>query len=185
MGKFSLDIFTSKLAIGTIWLVAIFMFVCGFYNIFPFIEELSNTATWGMVVAIPTLVFSYTLGALATYLSNALIFKSSDTFMELDDFISVATLENEFLTKRYESLKNQHDFFKACIPTIIFLGIAVIWSSYGVFKNGYMQEVKYVAFALGLITILAAFVIKRITTKQKSEIRAYVDRVQKTAISDT
>lgn len=185
MDKFSLDIFTSKLAIGTIWLVAIFMFVCGFYNIFPFIEELSSTATWGIVVAIPTLVFSYTLGALATYLSNTLIFKSSDTFTELDDFVSVTALGNEFLTKRYESLKNQYEFFKACIPTIIFLGIAVIWSSYGVFKNGYMQEVKYVAFILGFITIVAAFVIKKITTKQKAEIRAFVNLIKNADSNNT
>ena len=140
-----------------IWLVAIFVFICGFYNIFPFIEKLSGSNTWGIVVAIPTLVFSYTLGALAMFFSNTSFANSKNTNKEIENFINVAKSGYEIFIKRYESLKNEYEFFKACIPTIIFLGISVMWSSYGVFKNEVNVEIKYIAIILGFLTVFILF----------------------------
>ncbi len=178
MEKFNLDVFSSKLAIGTIWLVAIFLFICGFYNIFPFIEELSSSHTWGIVVAIPTLVFSYTLGALAMFFSNTSFSNPKNPNGEIESFIIVAESGNEIFIKRYESLKNEYEFFKACIPTIIFLGISVMWGSYGVYRNGSELEVMYIAILLGFLTILSSLIIVKITRKQYNTLTYFIENIK-------
>ena len=178
MEKFSLDIFTLKLAIGTIWFVSIFMFTCGFYNIYPFVEELSKSSTWGIVVAIPTLIFSYCLGAIAMYLSNTLRYKSKKSFNNIDDFLFVAGLENEFITKRYEAMRNQYEFFTACIPTVIFLGISVIWTSIRVLKSGVFEGEKLVAIGLGILTIISSLILFKMSKNQKNEIKYFMKKLK-------
>ncbi|MEL6560275.1 MAG: hypothetical protein AAFQ94_18950 [Bacteroidota bacterium] len=147
MDKFNLNTFTLKLTLGTIWFVAIFLFICGLHNIFPLIEQLSATKTWGTLVSIPTLVFAYTLGEIATYLNN------SSSFEEIDDFYIVAKSKNEFLIKRYENMQYQFQFFKTCVLTSIFLGVSVIWSSIRVLTGASLSGVKGVSIALGIITV--------------------------------
>ena len=183
MDKFNINTFTLRLAIGTIWFVSIFLFVCGIYNIFPFIEQLSNTSTWGILVSIPTLVFAYTIGEVATYLSNSAIFRNSSNYEEIDDFTSIANTGNEFLIKRYENMQHQFQFFKTCIPTSIFLGISVIWSSILVFKSESLVGIKVVSIGLGIITIIASFIFVRITRKKKAEIKYLIEKITVPTIS--
>jgi len=178
MDKFNLDTFTLKLAIGTIWFVSIFLFTCGFYNIFPFVEELSKTSTWGIVVTIPTIVFSYTLGGIATYLSNTVIFKSEQDFSEIENFLIVSEQDNEFISKRYETMRYQYEFFKTCIPTVIFLGFSVIWSSYQVLKSSLFEGEKIVAIALGILTMITSLIIRKMTSKQKNEIEYFTKKIK-------
>ncbi|WP_420552403.1 hypothetical protein [Tenacibaculum aiptasiae] len=182
MDKFNLNTFTLKLAVGTIWLVSIFLFACGIYNIFPFIEYLSKTSTWGILVSIPTLVFAYTIGEATIYLNNSAFFRGSSSYKEIDDFSLLAKTKNEFLIKRYENMEYQFQFFKTCVPTFIFLGASVVWSSIQVLISG----VREICIGLGIFTIVFSFIFIRMASKKKAEIKYLIEKQeQPTSLSST
>lgn len=177
MNKFNLNTFTLKLAIGTIWLVASFLFVCGMYNIYPFIEELSRTSTWGIFLTIPIIIFAYTLGEVVIYFNDSIFFRSSSDQKEIDYFIQIVKSENEFLIKRYENMQYQLQFFKTCIPTFIFLGFSIIWSSIRVFKNDLTFGIKEVSIVLGIFIIVFSFVFIKMASKKKIEIKYLLEKL--------
>ena len=178
MDKFNIDIFTSKLAIGSLWIVSTFLFSCGFYNLYPFIETLSSSKTWGAIVTIPILIFSYTIGGIVIYISDAYLFPiyKIEKETEIISYIKLTNTKNEFLIRRYEAIKYQREFFSATIPTCIFLGIAVIWGSIGVlFWN---RRLEYVCIGLGLITILASYPLYLISKNLRNEIVELLKRIE-------
>ncbi|GAB4023713.1 hypothetical protein GCM10028808_74780 [Spirosoma migulaei] len=170
MEKFSLDIFTSKVAIGSLWLVSIFLFTCGFYNIYPFVEELSATKTWGAIVTIPTLIFSYVIGGVIIYLNETFLFPISKESknIEVINYIKIAKTGNESIIKRYEATKYQYDFFSATIPTCIFLGISVIWGSIRCLNTN--PPLEHIAVVLGMLPILASYPLYIIILNLKADI---------------
>ncbi|WP_303318363.1 hypothetical protein Q4Q34_10320 [Flavivirga abyssicola] len=184
MEKFNLDIFTLKLAIGTVWLVSIFMFACGIYNIYPFVEELAKSSTWGVIVAIPTLIFSYTIGGIATYLFNTKLFKSKQNFIEIDNFLFVTKQKNEFITKRYENMRHQYEFFKTCIPTILFLGFSVIWTSVRVLKSDFYRGEKMISIGLGILTIMSSLIVVKMTSKLEKEITYFIKKMKEETLAN-
>ncbi|MDB4222948.1 hypothetical protein N9850_04185 [Granulosicoccus sp.] len=125
MERFSLNVWTTKLAIGSVWLAAVFLTVCGFYNIFPLVEWLAGSDTWNAVVAVPVLVISYMIGAIVIHLSN-LAFSLRDNTSELVGFIALSRSNNKVLTLRYEETRHELEFLRAAIPTIIALSISVV-----------------------------------------------------------
>lgn len=170
MDKFNVNTFTLKLALGTIWLVSIFLFVCGIYNLYPFIEKLSSTSTWEVLMPIPTLVVSYMIGELATYISNSTFFRKTSNYIEIDDFLSIIKTENIYLIKRYENMQNQFQFFRTCFPTSIFFGFSIIWSSFFVFKASTLG-IKEICISLGLLIIISSPFFVMMAKKKKAEIK--------------
>ena len=151
MKKFNLDIFTAKLAIGSIWIVSIFLIMCGFKNLFPLVEGLTKTTTWEVIVAIPLIAFSYTLGAIIVNLSRPFTFtKNHQEYCknEIAVFLKLSKLKNEYIMSRYVTIKQQIEFFRSFIPTVIVFAGAVLWSS------RLLLSEKFVVRILALATLL-------------------------------
>lgn len=178
MGRFSLNTFTLKFAIGTIWLVSVFLFSCGIYEkVFPFLEDLSNTSTWAILVSFPVIVFAYTVGEIITYLWSSSFLKKPSSFQEIDDFYTIAKINNEFLFKKYENMTNQYLFFKSCFPTFIFFGTSIVFSAIRVLKTD--SNMKNISVAIGFIAIISSFLFIRITFKKKEEINYFLSNINK------
>jgi hypothetical protein len=156
MEKFSIDTYTSKLAIGSIWIIGCFLFACSFNgSFFLFIENLSAKNTWNILMTIPVLIFTYLIGGIIINLCNVfvVIFNKDYNHIEIQNFIEVAKIENEFILNKYESTKNQYDLFLAGIPTFIFLGMSVIFGSI------FNLSSEPISFTLGIITILLSYLL--------------------------
>ncbi|MEA5405531.1 hypothetical protein VB776_21505 [Arcicella sp. DC2W] len=179
MDKFNIDIFTSKLAIGSLWIVSIFLFTCGFYNIYPFVENLSNTKTWTAIVTIPVLIFSYVIGSIVIHLSKTYIFPISKTSSdEIFNFIKISQENNQYLIKRYEETQYQYDFFSATIPTCIFLGVSVVWGAIRVLSSNIVLE--YTLVILGLLTVSSSFILKFVIRDLKNSLNILVKSIDTT-----
>ena len=171
MDKFNLNVWTAKLAIGSLWLVSVFLTICGFYNIFPFVEAIVATDTWQVVVALPLLVMAYLTGGIVIYVSKYATRHSRDA-KEISDFVLVSKLENEFLITRYESLRYEIEFFQACLPTILFLALSVLWSSIRVLKVSAGE--RWMAILLAVIILFTIPIIYRMVIKLRNDIKVLV-----------
>ena len=179
MDKFNIDVFTSKLAIGSIWIVSTFLTTCGFYNIFPFVENLSGTKTWGAIVTIPVLIFSYVIGGIVIYLSKTYLFPIDKVSnKEVVNFIKIARENNPYLVKRYEETQYQYDFFSATMPTCVFLGISVIWGSIQDLSSNPGLERTLVV--LGLLTISGSFLLYLFIRDLKRNMDILIKSIDKT-----
>jgi len=155
MEKFSLNVWTTKLAIGSVWLVAIFLAICGFENIFHRVELLIKSETWTAIVAVPVLVMSYMLGAIVIHLSNMISTSNSN---EIHDFIFLSKLDNDTLASRYEETRHELEFIQASMPTLAVLSLSVIWGS---FKrlDGAFQVVSIILACLTMASIYLLFLL--------------------------
>ena len=152
MNRLSLNVLTSRIAIGSLCLVAGFLATCGFYNMFPFIESLAGTKTWSTLVALPVIVFSYAIGSVVMLLSNVFPSSPEERASDLRRFVEFAGKAADPVIARYESLSHEREFVLALFPTMALLGCSVIWSAYRVLTG----TLANVAILAGLATILAA-----------------------------
>ena len=148
----SLNVLTSRIAIGSLCLVAGFLATCGFHNMFPFVESLAGTKTWSTLVALPVIVFSYAIGAVVILLSEVLLTSPGDRARDLKRFVEFASRAADPVIARYESLSREKEFLRALVPTIALLGGSVAWSGYRVLTG----TLATVAILVGLATALAA-----------------------------
>jgi len=162
MKKFGLDILTAKLAIGSLWIVSIFLLVDRLVDLLPLIEEITATQTWSVLVSIPLLVFSYLLGAIVIFLSSyRFLRKDMKNDDEISDFVSLCKIGNAFVLEKYETLKNELDFFQAAIPTLVILSIAVFWESTKL-VTAKENAVKFLSILTFLLTFILYSVVKRL-----------------------
>ena len=160
-----LDVLSSRLALGSLWLMAGFLTVCGFYNIFPFVEALARSLTWQVVVALPVLVIAYTLGVVVINAASLLAVRREQRRRELQNCAIVARAGSEILATRYEALRTEAEFLRACIPTILFLAFSVIWSSLRLLSGGERWASIVAAVVVFVVTPIAALLVRRIDEK--------------------
>jgi len=158
--KFSLNVWTTKLAIGSVWLVSVFLAACGVYNIFPFVEMLASSKTWGVIVAIPILVICYMIGAVVIHLCN-LIFGLNSESGEIHNFVALAQKDNEALINRYEETRHELEFLQASIPTVAALSVSVIWGAIRVLSGGF----QLVSILLGVVILVSVPLIWLLTKR--------------------
>ncbi len=179
MDKFSLNVWTAKLAIGSIWLVSIFLAVCGFYNIFPFVEDLASTTTWEVVVAIPILVIAYMMGAIVTYLGTMIYTRSPSSLIR--EFVSVCRSGSDFIVARHEEMRHELEFFQACVPTVVFLSLSVCWSSVRVLRSSPGE--KWIAIGLSVLVLSTAPLTHRMATRIRKDMGLLASQVKEKEVS--
>ena len=152
MKRLGLDVLTARIAIGSLCLVSAFLAACGFHNLFPFIEELTKTKTWEILVAVPVLVFSYALGAVVSQVSDLAFSRRGRRDEELQAFARFSAIAPEAVISQYDSLRRELEFVRALVPTIGILGLSVWWSASQVLFGG----VRRMAMLAGAVTFLTA-----------------------------
>lgn len=125
MGKFNLDQFTGKLAIGSLLILAGAITLQGYADIVPFIEWWTGTKTYDFFFALPYIFLSYLLGLVVIRLSATLfdIFRKDSLEQEVSRVITVGKSGNDFITDRYEQLLQEVELLQAACPISALLGI--------------------------------------------------------------
>lgn len=164
MEKYSLNVWTTKLAIGSVWLVAIFLIICGFENIFHRVEQLIKSETWTAIVAVPVLVISYMIGAIVIHLSNMISTSNSN---EIHDFIFLSKQANDTLALRYEETRHELEFIQASMPTLAVLSLSVIWGSIKRLDGAF----QFVSIMLAILTIASIYFLFVLVNRLRSQLQ--------------
>jgi hypothetical protein len=178
MKQLNLDSFTTKVAIGSLWVFSAFLFACGFYNVYPFIESIATSTTWEVVAAVPVIALSYALGVIVLYLSSwAFSPRHVDSLVsETTDFVRLCGLESEFLIGRYERLRQDIEFLRAWLPTIVFLVLSVCWSSVRILLRYGASGEGIVAIGAAMLLLLVVPLILRVLKNMKLELSILVEQ---------
>ncbi|MCK5148860.1 hypothetical protein KAR48_19050 [bacterium] len=149
---------STRIAIGSLIVVSIFLIACSYQNIFPFIEGLSNTGTWGLLVSIPVLIISYILGTLAICITDFFIDKTVWRLLSMPGkyelLFRVAQLDNSLISNKYSKLVGRISLLQISVPTILLLSVSVLKASSLLIT--YRLTVKYLAI---LVLVLIPLII--------------------------
>ena len=173
MDKFTLNIWTTKLAVGSVWLLSTFLAVCAIYNIFPFVERLAQTATWSSIVALPVIVLSYSVGSVVIHLSNY-FFSANKKLNEISEFVDIAKLEIDAITERYEEIRQEMEFLQAFVPTVIFLGLSVLVSSISFFRS--FPKLLVALVILSILILLLVPLLKLLSRDLRNKLDLLVSK---------
>jgi hypothetical protein len=155
MKNLGLDLFSARLAIGSLWLVSAFVALCGVANVFPFVEGLSETKTWDAIMVIPVAVVAYSLGLVVIHSTSALTESPATREQRITEFVSMSRLGNPVLSSRLETLGSELAFVRALVPTVLVLSISVAVSAVRLLTGG--QRLVSV-LAAGMFLIVLPFV---------------------------
>jgi hypothetical protein len=166
-GGTSIGDLSGTLSIGSICLLGLFLIVDAPTNLFVSVEEYAKTATWGVLLAFPTLVIAYLLGLIAIAGADVVVPRILKTGSASDvrQFLTVASAGNQSITDRYLITTRDQAFLQGACPAFLILTVGCLggvrWMA-GVEFFGYVSAAG--SFLLALICPLLA---KRLSKQAK------------------
>ncbi len=172
----ALDLFSSRLAIGSVCLVAAYLAVCGAYNISPFVDSLVALPTWQVLVAVPVLSIAYAAGAVVIGATTLLGVSPEKRSAALQDFVTITRAGGAAVVARYESFRQEAEFLRACIPTFLLLAVSVIWSAYRVLRYAERWASIGAAVAVIMFTPVAGVLARRTQREMQTLVKLVEQR---------
>jgi len=121
---------SSALALGSLSFLGVFFIVDHYIELWTLFGQFAGDATWAVVLSLPTLVITYTVGLFNIHIANLLFNKlfKRDRNYENELFISIALINNDAITQKYFELKRLQVFFQACFIAFLVLGIGTCFT---------------------------------------------------------
>jgi hypothetical protein len=130
MGGASFEAVTGRLGVGAIAFFGCFLIADGWLGVFPLIESIGRSVTWGIIGILPTVVVSYVVGVICLEvaeiaLSRASVFASPGP----ENAIIVSAIGSSLLCQLYAEQLRNHALLKGSVVSFLVLSVGCLAES--------------------------------------------------------
>jgi hypothetical protein len=129
----SLEIVTGRLGVGAIAFFGLFLIADGFNtDIFPLMEGIGKSVTWGIIGVLPTTVISYIVGVICVGVAESLIqLVGARSFPSPNpvDIINVSATGSDLLQQHYSEHFRNHELLLGAAVSFMILAVGCIAES--------------------------------------------------------
>jgi hypothetical protein len=157
MGGASFEAVAGRLGVGAIGFFGCFLIADGLLNVFPLIEEIGRSVTWGIIGVLPTIVVSYVVGVICSELADIVLYRfASFEPPPLEDAIVVSKIGSVLLSQIYSEQLRSHALLKGSSVSFVLLAVGCLAESRSM--GGFTSPVLlFTASAAGLAALSLFF----------------------------
>ncbi|MDJ0882767.1 MAG: hypothetical protein QNJ48_01330 [Desulfobacterales bacterium] len=160
----------TSIAVGSIFCLGVFMILDAVdSNFFGKFELTVDTASFGVIAAIPTLAFLYVIGSLLSICSDFVFqkFNPSDYEREWEIFLKLAKEGNETLNAAFTDLYRKKKILEGSVAPFVILGIGVIC------ERSNVPDIGFLLLIIGVTIIILGLILPFFTGRIQVEMERF------------
>lgn len=160
--------------IGALCILAIFLLFDGRYpDLFPTVELLSKTATWGVVVAVPVLVLAYVIGLIVVNGASLLLdqFTVTAVISRSADLLTIAHFDKGSVTEQYLRLYQEKELLAGSSLALLLLAFGA-WS-----ETRNLPQLRWAIILSGMASLVLAVLTLYLASSKGQAAHALVEAV--------
>jgi hypothetical protein len=122
--------FTGTIGVGCLVMLAFFFATDSIFRYWHYIEVLTNTNSWSILISVPILIVNYILGIIVIEIGELLIPKyyKTNVHNEFDrNMKTVVDKDNDFLSSRYSDVCQSKRVLNGSSLAFVLLGVGVFF----------------------------------------------------------